>query len=78
MTRLRGIQRGRDFKRAVLDLVGEFDEQGKAAGLSMRQIDAHVAATFIELLCLMVEERGTYSADNLLGVFKEELSEDAA
>lgn len=78
MNKLRGIQRGRAFKRAVLDLVGEFDEQGKAAGLSARQIDAHVAATFIELLCLIVEERGTYSATDLFGVLMEELNEDAA
>jgi len=78
MSKLRGIQRGRAFKRAVLDLVGEFDEQGKAAGLSARQIDAHVAATFIELLCLMVEKRETYSAATLLDVLKEELNEDVA
>ena len=78
MSRLRGIRRGRDFQKAVLDLVGEFDEQAKAAGLSAREIDAHVAATFIEILCAMVEERGTYSANDLLGVFEEELREDAA
>ena len=69
---------GQGLQKSGARLVGEFDEQSRAAGLSAREIDAHVAATLIELLCLMVEERGTYSADDLLGVLREELSEDAA
>jgi len=76
--RPRGAKQSRVFHRMVLDLVVVFEERAKAAGLSAGEVDAQIAATFIEILYEMVDKRETYSAEGLLSVFKEVLDEGAA
>ena len=73
--RLRGSRRADDLHEAILDLLGEFEEELAEKGLSGRQIDAHIAATLINLLRLIVVERETYSAGQLSKVVKKTLQE---
>jgi hypothetical protein len=75
--RLRGVKRAKLFHRTVLDLIAVFEEHATAAGLSAREIDAHVASTCMDVLCAIAEKRETYSGTALLDVFKQTLHEGA-
>ena len=73
MRRPRGSKLADALQIAIMDLIGNFDEDCAEKGLSARLIDAHISAILINLLHLVVAERETYSAKDLITVAKREL-----
>ena len=75
MRKIRGTRQAQDLQAAILELIGDFDEELTNKGLSRRLVDAHVAAILIDILQLIVVERETFSSDDLTIVFEETLRE---
>ena len=78
MKNLRGSKQAKKLEEDILDLIGEFDEECTERGLPERMIDAHLSAIFINLLCLVVTERKTFSAKQLVDVTRKELHRERA
>jgi hypothetical protein len=69
------IKLSEPLKLSIMDLVAGFEVRATKAGLTARDVDAHVASIAINMLCDIVAERQTYTASQISKMVKKELGD---